>query len=78
MYKMLDQVATDNLIEDESTSVPIYEKEFNISDPNDLVRFPGFGFWQYWYFEAFKKRREAWENASNISTADENIKVSGR
>ena len=42
----------------------------NISDPNDLVRFPGFGFWPLWYLEKFR------EKAFNLSTDTEERKVS--
>ena len=28
----------------------------NVSDPDALVRFPGFGFWPIWYFEMFRER----------------------
>ena len=72
---MIDRVSINNQIEEESTSIPIYEREFNISDPNGLVRFPGFGLWPYWYLEKFKNRKEIWEKASNMSTKDENVKV---
>ena len=35
----------------------------NVSDPHDLVRFPGFGFWPLWYLETFR------EKAYNLSTS---------
>ena len=62
-------------LQSEPTLFPMYEQVFNESDPNDLVRFPGFGFWPFWYLEMFKKRRDEWLSNSNLSTADESIKV---
>ena len=72
---MIDRADIDHIVEKESTSIPIYEREFNISDPNGLVRFPGFGLWPYWYLEKFKHRKEIWEKSSNVSTKDETDKV---
>ena len=62
-------------LQNEPTLFPMYDKVFNDSDPNDLVRFPGFGFWPFWYLEMFKKRRDEWLLNYNLSTADESIKV---
>ena len=65
---MIDRGSVNNYIEEVSTFIPFYEKEVNVSDPNDLVRFPGFGVWPFWYLEKFKNKIASWENASNIST----------
>ena len=72
---MIDIPDINNGVEKESTPIPIYEKEFNISDPSGLVRFPGFGLWPYWYLEKFKNRKEIWEKTSNLSTNEETAKV---
>ena len=72
---MIDQASINNYIQEESTFIPIYEKEVNVSDPNDLVRFPGFGFWPFWYLEQFKNRKETWEKASNFSKEEGDIEV---
>ena len=67
-----------NHIQEENTPISNFDENDillgvrNISDPNDLVRFPGFGFWPLWYLEKFR------EKVSNLSTADtEERKVSG-
>ena len=64
-------------IQEETTPVSSFDENEilvgvrNISDPHDLVRFPGFGFWPLWYLEKFR------EKAHNLSTVDtEERKVS--
>ena len=72
---MIDKGSLNNYIEEVSTFIPIYGKEVNVSDPNGLVRFPGFGFWPLWYFEKFKNREESLERAPNVSTDEPTIEV---